>query len=332
MLDYRSIISQSWTYTQENKKLIFWFGFLVNIFTLTVGAGMIAYQFFAFKSSHLFGSEDPGFFMNVGVLIWDFVKAHFSLTLSITIFGIIFGIIYFLYPTLAKAAAIQTISRNKSGQKNAGVGKGLRYGALSFLPLLEYHLLLKTFSFFTILTQMSSVIRNFGSSMFQAFLPFFIIAMIVGFILTLLFTYTEFFIVIDGKSVFESIKASSKMVVLHWQYTFLITILMLLIVIKIMIQVIIVFMIPFMIVLITGYIATVALPFTGVLIGSIFGFLALLLSAYLSGVVDIFSYTVWTFTFLEISGERDLSPRDKEELSKSSIVTPSTNLEAGTSL
>lgn len=308
-MNYRNIISESWNYTQNKKKLIFWFGFIPSIFTTTVGAGYIAYQFLAFRGSYLFTDDETNFFFDIAILIWEFLKDHISWTVPLIIFAILFFLFYLLYPTLAKAAAIQTISRNKTGQKDAGPGTGIRYGIMSFLPLFEYHLLIKTFSFFSILIQMSFVIRNLGPSMFQAFLPLYVFIMIIGLILTLLFTYTDFFIVIDGKRVFSSIKASTKMVILNWKCTVLITILMILIGVRIIIQVVMVFLIPFLVIILTGYIAAVALPVTGVIVGALSGFLVLLLSAYLNGVVDIFSFTVWTYTFLELSRKDEVSPR-----------------------
>ncbi len=308
-MDYKEIIAESWKYTQSNKRLIIWLGFIPSLLTTTVGIGYIAYQFFAFKSSYLFSENEQSFLKEVVEFIWIFIREHVSWTLPLVVAAIIFGLMYFLFPTLAKAAAIQKIARNKNGQP-ASVGTGIRYGILSYLPLFEYHLIIKTFTFFSLMIEMSFVLRNLGPVIFKLLLPIFIIFMIVGFILTLLFTYTDFYIVIDDKGVFESMKKSAKLVIMHWKHTFLITLLMILIGVRIIIQVIIVFLIPALILLITGYIATVALPVTGLLVGSIVGFAALITAAYLNGIVDVFSYTVWTFTFLEVTSEKELSARD----------------------
>ncbi|MBD3360559.1 hypothetical protein GF366_02030 [Candidatus Peregrinibacteria bacterium] len=316
-MDYKKIIADSWSFTQKNKKLIIWFGFIPSLFTTTVGVGYFAYQFFAFKQSYLFSDVDKSFLHDVATFIWTFIQQHVSWTVPLIIAAVLFGIIYFLFPTLAKASAIQSIARNRNGQK-AGVGAGFRYGIMSFLPLFEYHLLIKTFAFFSILIEMSFVLRNLGPVIFKLFMPVFIILIILSLILTLLFTYTDFFIVIDGCKVFESMKKSAKLVVVHLKHTFLITILMLIIGIRIVIQAILVFLIPALIVLITGYIAAVALPVTGVIVGGIVGFLALLIAAYLNGIVDIFSYTVWTFTFLELTSEKEITARDvfKDEIAE----------------
>lgn len=308
-MDYRKVIVDSWRSTQKSKSLIVWFGFLPALFTTTVGIGYMAYQFFAFKKSYLFEDAEDSFFHDVVTFIWEFIKAHVSWTLPLILFLIFFAIFYFLVPTIARASAIQAIARRKNGQ-DAGVGTGLRHGIMSFLPLFEYHLLIKTFAFFSVLFEISFVLRNLGPVIFKMFLPVFILLLVISFILTLLFTYTDFFIVIDDLGVFESIKKSVKLVIMNWKHTILITILMILIGIRVIIQAVLVFLVPSLIVLITGYITTIALPVTSVLIGGIFGIIALLLAAYLNGIVDIFSYTVWTYTFLELSSEKEVSARD----------------------
>ncbi len=308
-MNYKQIIVDSWVATQNTKKLIWWFGFLPSIFTTTVGIGYIVYQFFAFKTSHLFSDGETSFFYEVSMFIWEFISTHVSLTIPLGITALICSAFYLFYPTLAQASAIQAIARKKNKQPS-GAGIGLRYGILSFLPLFEYHLLIKTFAFFSILIQMSFVVRNLGVGIFQMLLPVFIILVVISLILTLLFTYTDFFIVIDDVSVFQAMKESAKLVMTHWKYTFFITLLMILIGIRIIIQLIIVLMVPFLVVLATGYIATVALPITSLIIGGVLGFVFLILSAYINGVLDIFSYTVWTYTFLEITSEKELSARE----------------------
>ncbi|MDA1060463.1 MAG: hypothetical protein O3B47_01580 [bacterium] len=308
-MDYRKVISESWVYTQSNKKLILWFGFFPSLFTTTAGVLYIAYQFFAFKKSYLFNSEDESFFHDVVSFIWDFIGAHVSWTGPLVVVIVIAGLFYLLFPTLAKAAAIQVIARNKNGQKT-GVGKGMRYGLMSYLQLFEYHLLIKTFAFFAILIEMSFVLRNLGPVIFKFLLPIFIIFILVSLALTLLFTYTDFYIVIDDKGVFKSMKDSARLVIMNWTHTFLITILMILIGIRIIIQVVMVFLIPLLVVLITGYIATITIPATSIIIGAVVGFVGLVISAYLNGIVDIFSYTVWTHTFLEITSKKETTARD----------------------
>lgn len=311
-MDYKKIIVDSWIYTQNNKKLILWFGFIPSLLTTTVNIYLIAYQIFAFKKSYIFGDDEGSALEEVVFFMWDFIKTHLNWTVPLIIIAAIFGVLYFLFPTLAKASSLQVIARNRNGQE-AGVGTGLKYGIMSFLQLFEYHLLIGTFSFFSLLIEMSFVVRNLGPVIFKLMLPVFFIFIIISFALTLLFTYADFFIVIDGKGVFESMKASGKLVILSWKHTVLITILMLLIGVRVFIQAIMVFAIPALIIVITGYIATITLPVTGLLIGGIVGIVALFFASYLNGVIDIFSYTVWTYTFLALTSEKHVSAREVVE-------------------
>lgn len=321
-MDYKRIIAQSWEYTQNNKRLIRWYGFFPALFTTTVGIGYIIYQIFAFKNSFLFSEEEHNFLFQVVSLILNFIKDHVSWTMPLIIVAAFFLLCYFLLPTLCKAAAIQMIARNRNGHKTS-VGTGMKYGILSFLPLFEYHLLIKTFAFFSILFEMAFVVRNLGLGIFQIFIPIFLLFIILSFILTLLFTYADLFIVIDDEGVFAAMKKSAKLVLMHWKHTFLITILMLIIGVRIVIQVVMVFLIPFLIILITGYLATVTLPITGIVVGAIVGFVGLIIAAYLNGIVDVFSYTVWTFTFLELTTKEELSAREVfvDEIGKNSEET-----------
>jgi len=324
-MDYKKLIAEAWEYTQENKKMIRWFGFFPSIFTTIYGAAYITYQVFAFKTSPLFDDSKNSFFHDVIVFIIDFIRAHFSWTPMLIILALFFGVMLFLLPTLTKAAAIQKIARNRNGQK-AGVGAGLKYGLLSFLPLLEYHTLIKTFSLFMILGEMSFAIRNLGVSAFSFLLPIFIIFMLISFVLTLVFTYSDFFIVVDGEGVFDSMTKSAKLVVTNWAHTFLITILMLIIGVRIIIQALIVFSIPFLVLLISGYMATVAIPSIVIIVGGILGGILLLISSYLVGVVDIFAYAVWTYTFLDLSAQGEISARDSEDVFSDNITE---NIELG---
>lgn len=308
-MDYRNIIADSWKYTQGHKKLIRWLGFFPALFTTTVSIATLLYQFFAFKESYLFNEHEASFAGQVVTYIYDFGKDHVSWTMPAIIFAIIFGIIYFLFPTLAKASSIQIVAREKNGQK-VGISEGIRHGAFSLLPLIEYHALIKTFSFFSILVEASFVIRNLGVDLFLIFSPIFVLFILLGLVLTLLFTYSDFYIVVDGDGVFESMKKSARLVIMHWKHTFLISILMLIIGVRIILQVVLVFLIPTLIIVITGYLSIIFAPAISIVIGGTIGLVALVIAAYLNGVVDIFSYTVWTQTFLTLSAEKEVSARE----------------------
>ncbi|MFA4890898.1 MAG: hypothetical protein WC604_00900 [Candidatus Gracilibacteria bacterium] len=319
-MNYRQIIADSWRHTQNNKGLIYWFGFLPSILTTTVGIGYLAYQFFAFKRSYLFDDSETSFLSDVSNFGWNFISSHASLSVPLVVVAIIVTILWFLVPTLTEASAIQAIARSKNNQKS-GVGIGLKYGIMAFLPLFEFHLLVKTFTPMSLVTEMGFVLRNLGMGAFKIFLPVFIVILIIALILHLLFTYAGLYIVIDDEGVFASMKKSAKLVILNWQHTILITILMIIIGVRIIIQAILVFLIPAIVIFTAGFLATLALETTVLIVAGILGLAALLLAAYLGGVVDIFSYTVWTYTFLELTGQKEVSARDEVSSARGVVST-----------
>ncbi|MFA5948304.1 MAG: hypothetical protein WC806_05065 [Candidatus Gracilibacteria bacterium] len=310
-MDYKVLIADSWNYTRKNKSLIFWLGFLPAIVTTSVSFGYAAYQFFAFKMSYLFNTKDDSFLHVVLNVFLEIYNKNGSLSIFLVVLVIVFLLLNFIIPPFIIASAIQMIARNRNGQE-AGVGAGIKYGIMSFLPLFEYQLLVRTFGFFSILIEMSFVIRNLGPAIFKLLLPAFILFLFFSLILTLLLIYAEFFIVIDDVGVVDSMKKSIKLVIMNWKHTFLITVLMALIGVRIIIQAIIVFSVPALVILLTGYIATITIQSTGLIISGIITLIALILSAYLNGIVDIFMYTVWTYSFLHLTSEKELSARDKE--------------------
>lgn len=308
-MNYKQLISDAWGNTQKEKGLIIWFGFLPSLLTTTFGIFYVGYQIMAFKKSHLFEDADSSFLYDVAFAIWSFINTHMSWTLPLVLVLAFLAAMWFLFPTLAHAGAIQAIARRRNGHES-GVGTGLKFGISSYLPLFEYHILIKTFSFISILAEMAFVVRNLPMVIFQILFPIMLFVMIVGLVLTLLFIYADFFIVIDGDGIFKSMQKSARLVFMHWKHTFLIAVLMILIGIRIVVQVIVVFLIPFLVIVVTGYLATVILPSTGIIIGAIVGGIIVIISAYLNGIVDIFSYTVWTYTFLEITSEKEISARE----------------------
>lgn len=312
-MNYRTTIAEAWSYTQQHKKLIYWFGFFPSIFTTAAGIIYLSYQFFAFKKSEFFDNASKSFLSDVIEFTFRYLSQHADKSVLIIIVAVIFGIVYLLLPTLTQAAAIQVIARHRNGQE-ATIGDGVKYGLLSYLPLFEYHTVIKVFGLFTILFEAAFVLRNLGFGVFQALLPIFIIFSVVGVIMGLLFTYADLFIIIDHTPVMKSLAKSAKIVILHWQKTFFIAALMIIIGARIIIQILLLLLVPALVLLATAYVATITLAYIGIIIGAIFGLAALFFASYLAGVVEIFSYAVWTYTFLDLTSEKELSARDEAEV------------------
>lgn len=268
------------------------------------------YQYFAFKKSHLFSDAEESFLYEIAETCINFLKEDPKLALISGGIAAIIGLLWLFLPTICQGALIQLIARMQNKQ-DVKLIDGIYYGLKSFLPLFEYHLLIKSFGFISILTEGGFVARNLGLDWLKMLTVFFALFLIIGLIIGLLFTYTEYFIVIDRHRVFRSISASCNLVLKHWRETFLIIILMAIITIQIIIRLAMVILLPALIVFSTAYLASVMLAKIGLIIGITVGFVAMIFAAYFTGIIHVFATTVWVKTFLSLTSQKEASAREK---------------------
>lgn len=270
----------------------------------------MTYQILAFKSSPLFDNDPHSFFYVVITTILDFIQNNVSITIPLIIAAIILAIVYFLLPVILDASMIQVMARKRNGQE-ISLLNGLKYGVLRFLPYFEFTLLIKTISLFSIITEAAFILRNLGPGVFQSFIPVFIIFLIVTLILHILFTFAEYFIIIDEEKVMSGIVKSCTLVILNLQKTFILVILMLIIAIRIIVQVILVIVIPAIVISGLAYFTSLSLPQYGLITLVALSGVFLMFASYLAAVVHVFSVAVWTFTFIDFTAEQHLTARGK---------------------
>ena len=307
-MDYKKIVAEAWQFTQERKEYIFWYGSIPAFFGTLFGIGYLTYQYFAFLSSSLFQNWPRSF---AALALEDgssYLSQHNNLITPLIVVAIIMLIGVVILPPFCEAALIQSVTRKKNGQE-VRLRHGLKFGLESFLPLFEYKLLIRTVSFWSVLSLISTVLRNFGIASLNFLVPVLIITLVVALGLALLMVYSEYFLVIDKQSIFGSIGKSMNLVVRHLEETILLTILMLFIGARILIQIFFVFLIPAVAVGIVYIFTLINLPGLAWIIAGLTSLIGLFLASYLSGTINVFAVTVWTFTFLKLTDTEELSPR-----------------------
>jgi hypothetical protein len=307
-MDHRKIIAEAWEFTQSNKKMIIWYAFVPAVFSTLTGMVYAVYQYYAFKSSSLFENWDKSFGYYLVTTGWQVVKNNLSILGPVLVAAVIIAILYFLLPPFCEGAIIQLIARKKNGMP-VRTRDGMKLGPLSFLPLFEYSWVIRSFNIVSAFTMFSTIGRNFGYSAMIGMIPVVAVYAIVGIVLTLLFTYTEFFIVIDDHKMFKSISKSCALVITNLGETLMLSILMLIISVRILVQLLFVLLIP---VIISGSVyifAAATLPTVGIVVGVVLGLVLLYIACYLSGTIHVFAATVWTFTFLELTASPTINAR-----------------------
>jgi hypothetical protein len=307
-MDYKRIVGEAWVFTQENKKLLIWLGAIPSFLGTAVGICYIIYQYYAFLSSPLFENWNQGFLYIVFNFLLSFLRSNQFLILPLIIAAVIGAVMYFLLPVFCEGALIQLIARKRTGQK-VRIREGVSFGLRSFLPLFEYKTLFSTLSMWSVLTLSAVALRNIGLEILSFAIPVWIVCALVAILVGLFFAYSEFFIVVDGSSMFPAIAKSVNLVIDHLEETILLSILMLIIGLRILVQIFFVFLIPVVALSILYWLTSFNMPNLAWILASLAGLAGLVLAAYLNGTIHVFAMTVWTFTFLELTTQEKLTAR-----------------------
>lgn len=306
-MNYRAIIHDAWVMTQENKRLIWWFAFVPALLTSLAAMIYISYQGVAMLNSEYFDISSPRAEELVDG-IWSSLKQFAEQETGLAVLGIIiiaiFGLTYLMLPVFTQGALIQLIAKYRRGGE-ISIVEGVGYGFSRFLQMFEYHLFVKTFSFISVVSEAIFVLQRLGPEAFAVFGWFFLIILIVGLVASLLFTYSEYYIVLERKPFFKSILSSMGLVSRHLHHTIFMLILMAIISIRIIINIIVALLIPLLVIGPILFFTSITLTVVGVIVGAVVGLVALYFASYFLGVFHVFATGVWTFTFLELQNKGD---------------------------
>lgn len=307
---YKRIIQEAWQFTQANKRLVKWYAFFPAILTTVAGILFIVYQYMSFVTSDvLFEGHRESFLYRIMSVYAGLFDTSTKLGVTVTILLVVAIVMYLFMPVFCQGALIQLIARHKNGEP-VKVRNGVSHGLLNFLPLFEYSIILRSFTLTSIFGEGAFILRNFGWGWFEALILPLILMVCVSLLLTLFFTYSEYFMVIDKKKVFSSMKASTLLVIKHWQHTFLILILMVVIGLRILVNVLIVLIIPGVIIgIVAIFVYSAALMKLGVIVGGLVGLFALYAASYFNAILDVWAKTIWVYLFLELTTQKETDAR-----------------------
>ena len=306
-MNVRDIVRKAWQVTQVHLKKLIWYGAVPAFFSTIVSSVYLAYQYNAFKTSALFSGTDGPDLAGEIKLIWNLIAAYPKFTIFLVILGIIIIGGYVLLPPIFNGTLIQALMNIKKYEPIAG---SMEIGVRRFFPMFEFGIITGSFSIITVFTESSFILRWWGQNVFLVILPLFLFIATVGLIVSFLFTYSEYFIILKDHRVIESMKESSILVLSNLRKTFLIFILIMLIGVRAILNVILILLIPFGVVLITGYLATTYLHLIGIILSSIFGIGILIVSSYLMGLFNVFATAVWVFTYAALTEKSQHVARD----------------------
>jgi len=312
-MKYRAIIQEAWALTQNNKKLMWGFSFIPSLLSTLVFVVYGSYQVYAlWDSALLFGNGEGVSYLwhQGGTLIFEAFKNHPGSAVLGVVIAAILGTIYILLPPFMQGALIQLMVRARNGHK-VSIREGIGLGFRRFLQLFEYDLAIRTFSVVSVITEALFILRNFGPSSTGLFVGLFAFIALVALFLTLLFTYSEYAIVIDDDGLFDGMMKSAKLVMRYWDHTLFMLFLMALISLRILVNILAALLIPLLVIAPILFFTSITLAQVGWVLGILLGSIALYFTSYFVGVFHVFTTGVWTFTFLELSSQPENNLREE---------------------
>lgn len=295
-MKYREIIQLAWDITTKEKAALFPFGFIPSVFATVVGCIYIAYQVIAFSKSSIFEhSASSSSYFELLSPLWQFMKLHPSWAVLIVLIVFAVAVMYLLVPILCGGGLIHLINRKLNGKELSG---GFQRGLETFFPLFEFATITSPFSFFTFFTEITFVMRNFDISSWAIALPVMTSIFMVGIFLSLLFVFAEQSIVLKEDNVIQAMMNSVFLVLANVKDTLFLGVTLLLIALRVILNILIILIIPVVFISLVTFMASVALKWLGIILSVIIGVILILLSAYLMAGFHIFSYAVWTISFI----------------------------------
>lgn len=298
-MNYKAIVKEAWELTQANKKLI-WLGTISAFISTVVGIVYLSYQIISFKHSSFFGGHTD--YAEIFNNILNVIKNHTTLSFILVGVGILFFLAYLSVPLIINGALIDLIAKYKSGRPLKG---GMAKGIMRLFEIMKMHALLSPFNLFSILMEVSFILRLSGVEVMYVVLPFFLLFYLIGFVLVIIFSFADQYIILNEDSFTQSMGHSTHLVLIHFKETIFLFLIMFLISIRIFINVLLILFVPLAIVTLTGYIASITLAQIGNYIAVLIGIILLFLTSYFIGILTVFSNAVWTLSYLKMREEED---------------------------
>lgn len=219
---------------------------------------------------------------------------------EVLIIWILFLIIYFVLTPIFEAWLIKYIDvKYKNPEDNLSKSEAFWQWLSKFLQIFKYNNIFSEFKILSILNAYLFVLRFTWIEYIKIISYIFLFFLIFWIIINILFVYAKYFLVIENKTVYESIWESTKLAILNPKNTIQLFFLIFVLNLRVIINFLIFLIFPIIVVLSITYISIKILLFLALgLIVTVFVFLILFLW-YLTAVLDVFKVSLWYHAYLE---------------------------------
>jgi len=281
------ILLEAWNLSKDDLRIkkFFFFPGLLSIIFLTV---LLVYQSI-YTYVIIFNKKDKAL-----ELILEFF--HSTYISEVIIVWVIFIIIYLIIIPITEWWLIKYLHK-KDIDWEASISESMWVWLYRFLPLFEYNNMFSEFKFISILNWYLFMIRFFDGKHIKQLSYIFIVIFLISIIINTLFVYSKYIIILENKSVFESITKSMRLAILNNIITLKLYIFMFLLNIRVIINFIVFLTFPIIISLAIWFITTKIFLALAIAILSILFLIFIMFLWYLSWALEVFTTAIWYYAY-----------------------------------
>lgn len=296
MFSAKKTLAEAWKITQQNKRHLFWYGFLPSFFAIGVGVLIVIIQIILVKNSSFFleSTEKAMSIFDIMRPVWHWIMSpEVPTQAAITTIILVFLLAYILPVFCEGAIILMTKNRNENDEMGSGFGKGMS----CFLPMFEFSLMQGTIKPYSMFLEFLFIARILGKESVPFLKPLFFIIVILGSIALFFFTFVAQFIALKKEKMGDATLSSLKFVSRFFTETMKVLVLFIFIELRTLFNVLVVFLLPFVLFSMGGIIAE---GIFGLIAQVIVGLIILSLAASISGVLFVYKNVAWTLVFLKL--------------------------------
>jgi hypothetical protein len=294
----REIVAEAWAIAKREKRLWQW-GFVASFFAILLSVKFLSFQTYI-SYEYFFGANKAGMF---DMELWLIHNTPQWFWVSTFITFVVLLVIEFFMPHFTEGAIIGLTVKAHRGEPLEG---GLVLGLYNFFSMFAIHEFFFLASWNLVISGISLTLRYLPQPMHPVIIPAIIFLFIFSNFFSFLTSFAPEGCVIKKMGPVESAMRSYKLIVSHLGHVVFLMILLLVISVRIVINTFVVFLIPAAVVGIALLLTYVFSPFVSYLIGGALGVALIGLASYSLAYLHVFRRAVWTLTFLELDGRKDL--------------------------
>ena len=304
-MSHVDIFKKAWELATLRKyKKLLWYGFIPAFFTTilsTISYSLRGYQYWL----ELFAGGDIRFTLLALVQgTWAFLSANPALLIVLLVIAVLFTVSYMLMPVFCHGGLVRLIL-DILQEKDVKYRIGFVYGSKYFFPLFEYKALFQPFrTTWPVLTYWA--IHTFSPELVPIMAAPLVVWMIISLLASVLFVFSEYFIVLEDMPMLPAIGKSIRTVFLNLEQVLYIILLLLLIGLRVIFNIILVFGIPALIIVVAGFFASSVLATIAMILAVLLGIVLLGVLAYVNAIVTVFTTAAWELIFFEYTKSKEL--------------------------